>query len=71
MYGSILITWIIKVHYFPLFSLELPSSNFSTATTHLHFLNIYSTMAKKIHNNGHTKHLGNYDWIHFNHKRTK
>ncbi len=33
--------------FFP-FSLELPSSNFFTTTTHLQLLNIYFMMAKKI-----------------------
>jgi hypothetical protein len=33
------------LHFFPL-STKLPSSNFSMATTHLQFLNIYFTMAK-------------------------
>jgi hypothetical protein len=42
---------------------QLPSFNFSTTTTHLQFLNIYFIVAKKkIHSNGHTKHLRNNDW---------
>jgi hypothetical protein len=71
MSWSILATWRIKLHSSPL----------STRTTWLQLFYDYNPFAiskhlfyngkKKIHNNGHTKHLGNNDWIHFNFKHTK
>ncbi len=45
------------------FPLELFSSIFYITTTYLQFLNIYFIWQIFFHNNGHTKHLGNHDWI--------
>jgi hypothetical protein len=62
----ILATWRRKLHYFP----HLHSNLLALVFLWLLFIcNCYTSFYNgkmKIYKNGHTKHFGNYDWIHTN-----
>ncbi len=70
MSRSILANWRVKLHISPFFVKTTWIQLFYSYNPFAIFEHLFYNGKKKNHNNGQTRHLGNYDWIHFNLKHT-
>jgi len=71
MFRVILAAWINKLHFFPLSTWIAKFHLFYNYYPFVIVKHLFYNGKKKIHSNGHTKHLGNYDWIHLTFKHMK